>query len=379
MSETISDGDYLLAKQDDGNSVVYRKGIAVWDKWSYEASLSIPVLPIINTPIPSISTSIPILIKTNVNPIGMSYWRNINQHSSSGTLNLFLSINDELTLFTIDKSSLQVISEKELGIHHTGEGCWFSAIDPNSLFVPIDNTLYKYNIITGDRIVTWVDANILWQCHGSYDDQTFSATIKDSNYNVIKWGILGSELGYRLYDIKGDPDECQIDKSGKKLVIKEDNYNRIINIATEDEIIISNEAGAVGHSDCGFDCILGENDMSPNAGACDLIKFDDMSHKMIYSTGIWNMGYISFSNAKPNIRIEDQFCLMTTPTELIQVKLDGSLNGRVICNNLTDIPVNATDDQKYKYRAKANICNEGQFAVWTSFVNGQLNCYLVRL
>lgn len=34
------DGRYIVADQSDGNLVVYDRGIAVWDRWSYEAGLA---------------------------------------------------------------------------------------------------------------------------------------------------------------------------------------------------------------------------------------------------------------------------------------------------------------------------------------------------
>lgn len=382
--ELIHDGNYLLAKQDDGNLVVYDSGVAVWDKWSYEANRGGIGLPVISNPItdpiitpnnpsnpPLVST--PELVASGCNPIGMSYWRNINQHKNDGFLRLFLSIHDELTLFTIDKYNLEVINSRSLHIHHTGEGCYFSAIDPEILFVTIDNRLVKVNVNNGSIQPIWSldDGNNLWQCHSSYDDSVHSGTIKNRNYNIIKWGVsINGQTRY--FDLKGEPDECQIDASGQFLVIKEDNYNRIIHLVNGSETIITNEQGAVGHSDCGFGVLLGENDMSSQAGACDLIDLASLNHRNMFSTGIWNMGYVSFTNAKSNLQLEEQKCLITTPLELISVKLDGSGVGTKICSNLTQ-------DQSYENRPKANLCPEGEFAAWTALVNGSLNAYIVRL
>lgn len=364
--ELITDGEYLLAKQDDGNTVVYRNGIPVWDKWTYEASHGV------STPAPSIPSSLVMnMVAKNINPIGMSYWRNINQHKGQDILKLFLSINDEITIFTIEKSTLNVLGEQQIGVHHTGEGCHFSAVRSNILYIPTDNNLIAFDINTNQKEIEWaVSGKYLWQCHTSYDDSMHSATIKDLGYNIIKWAVFGA-LGYKEYDIKGEPDECQIDKSGKWLTIKEDNYNRIINIQSGEEKIIQNEAGALGHSDCGFECMLGENDYSDRAGALDLIDLNSLESRLMYSTGIWNMGYVSFTNAKPG-PLENQFCLVSTSLELIKVKLDGSGTGIKICDNLTE-------SQEYNNRPKANLCPEGEFAAWTSFVDGTLNAYIVRV
>lgn len=368
------DGQYLAAQQEDGNFVVYRKSdmSPLWDRWSYEAATPAPMIP---NPLPDFDNnptieSSPKLITRNCNPIGMAYWRNINNHEGRPELVLFLSIDDELVLFYIDKRTLEITSSTKLNIHHTGEGCYFSATRHDILYIPTDKSLIAVNIYTGDHAVVWLADNgtNLWQCHSSYSENVHSATIKDENYNIIKWGVsINGQIRY--YPLKGDPDECQIDKSGQYLVIKEDNYNRIIHLLSGVEQLISNEAGALGHSDCGFNTILGENDYSSFPGACDLIHLDTLERRIIYSTGIWNMGYVSFTNARP--AYVNQHCLITTPEELIKVDLDTS-SARVVCKHLTE-------SQDYEKRPKANLCPLGEFAAYTSFIGGSLNAYIVRV
>src|ERR1043165_5673356 len=102
---------------------------------------------------------------------------------------------------------------------------------------------------------------VIWQMHSSDDDHVHSATVKDSSSY--------KELGCIAFDdrhpssptfvaAKGDYDECQIDKSGRYLVIKENvdgkngEDNRIIDLNTGNETIFLDENGAAGHSDLGF-------------------------------------------------------------------------------------------------------------------------------
>lgn len=359
--ELITDGEYLLAKQDDGNTVVYRNGVAIWDKWSYEASLGISTPSIPNTPIPLPSNpSSPLLIERNVNPIGMSYWRNINQHRNQSILKVFLSINDEITIFSIDKSNLQVLGVRKLGIHHTGEGCYFSALDPSLLYVTMDSRLLAVNIDTGENKLIWrSEGNNLWQCHSSYDEKVHSATIKDADYNIIAWGVFdGAE---KHFTIGTEPDECQIDKSGKYLLIKENDYNRIINVEDGIEVLLPRR-GRLGHSDCGFDCALGEVDY--RAGGVDLITLSTQERRELFTLGIWNLGYVSFA-------LNQEFFLVSASNnQLIKIQMNGNFN--VVCDLMTE-------NQEYNNRPKANLCPEGEYAVWTAFVNGTLNAYLVRV
>lgn len=324
--------------------------------------------PDIPPTIPSNMTE-PVLIASGVNPIGMSYWRNINNHSGSDKLLVVLSVNNELVLFTIDKATLGVIYQQPLGINHTGEGVYFSAHESNILFIPINDTLLRFNVVTGEQLPVWISpaGTYLWQCHSDYYERVHSATLKDSNYNMIKWIVsTGQE-----YEISGEPDECQIDKSGTWLLIKEGNYNRIINLVNDSESIVKNEDGAVGHSDCGFGCVFGENDMSMYGGALDMIRYQDLHHELVFTTGIWNLGYFSFTNARPG-DLTGQKGLITTPNDLIMVELDSNRGGKRICSNLTE-------SQEYEHRPKANLCPFGQYAVWTAFVGGQIRAYLISV
>lgn len=117
--------------------------------------------------------------------------------------------------------------------------------------------------------------------------------------------------------------------------------------------------------------MIGENDFSNKPGALDFIDLNNLNRINMFSTGIWNMGYVSFTNAKEG-PIENQFCLVTTPTELWKVQLDGSGRGTLICPNLTE-------SQEYNHRPKANLCPLGEYAIWTSYVGGSLDAYIVRL
>jgi hypothetical protein len=390
MRTLLSDnGRFIVVQQDDGNFVVYEKP---GDKviWSMFGSFpetrntittpSNPDNPPSNPPNnpppkPNNSLGKPILVVENVNPIGMSYWRNINNHIGKDYLYVVLSLDDELVLFTISKSNLAVIGRKSLYIHHTGEGCYFSAIDGNILFVPINNTLNRINVATGDRQVAWQSNHNLWQCHSSYDDKTHSASLKDADWKIRYWGVNknGKE---KKYDLHGNPDECQIDMSGKFLTAKEtvddDKLeNRIITLTNGNEKRITNAQGSLGHSDCGFGCMIGENSKSQHPGALDYVNLETLERKLMFSTGIWNMGYVSFTNAR-DWQIDMQRCLISTPSELILVMLDGWKQSRVVCNNLTQ-------SQEYEDRPKANLCPLGEFAIWTAKVGGKRNAYIVRL
>lgn len=378
------DNVYLAVDQGDKNFVVYDTTTdpwtAVWDRWSHEANSgnpSIPISPIPDTPVPigpdsPMIPSKPMKLIENSNPIGMSYWRNINYHAGRSSFMVALSIGDRLKVLTVAKNNLVVMDDKSLGIAHTGEGIFFSVSRHDILYVPLDNALIAVNVYTGDRKTIWEveGGQKLWQIHSNYNENIHSATLRNNEYQPVGWGVFnGAET--KVFPIRGTPDECQIDKSGEWLLIKEDNDNRIIHIASGEEKIVHNQEGAIGHSDNGFGCTLGENDYSPKPGALDLIDFPSLRKMNMYSTGIWNMGYCSFTNAKPG-PIAEQFCLVTTPDQLIKVNLDGSGVGTIVCPNLTQ-------SQEYEHRPKANLCPLGEYAVWTAFVDGAITAFVVRV
>src|SRR5262249_15023412 len=145
------------------------------------------------------------------------------------------------TLFSYNKNTGQVRNEGPLFgpdspySWATGEGWYFSATQPTTLYVnlPQSPRLQRYDVVS-HQLTTVFDVasrpdifgsnRYIWQFHSSADDMVHSATLKD--------GATYADLGcfaYRertgqvfYYPQKGFRyDECQIDKSGRWLVIKE--------------------------------------------------------------------------------------------------------------------------------------------------------------
>lgn len=302
----------------------------------------------------------------NVSPIGMSYWRNINQHAGSDILEVCLSIDDQLTTFMLEKGSLDVLSERSLGIHHTGEGIHYSRKYSDMLYYGMGKAYNKLNTKTNASEVVWHSGFNLWQCHMDYEEQTFSGTLKDDNWNIVGWGV-----NEQVFPVKHHPDECQIDKSGKWLCIKETINERLINrfirVDTGAERIIYTEEGAIGHSDCGFGYILGENSFSNVGGAVDLFDMNTGGRRLVWNSGTWNLGYVSCTNARPDKN--ESFLVSSADGRLILVGMDGS------ATHICDLPI--TND--YPIRPKANLCPNGEYAIWTDARSGKLDAYIVRI
>lgn len=100
--------------------------------------------------------------------------------------------------------------------------------------------------------------------HSSDDDRVHSGTLRqDGTYEMLGCFYYREDTqAYNFYPKQGEFDECQIDKSGKWLLIKEnvdgmdgEDY-RIINIETGEEKILYDRDGAGGHSDNNYGFFL---------------------------------------------------------------------------------------------------------------------------
>lgn len=316
------------------------------------------------TPTTTFPSNTPIRITNDsqqVNPIGMAYWNNINYHAMQPDLNIVLSIADELILLVIDKSNLQIKLRNFLGIHHTGEGIYFSKIQSDILYIPYEKKLVRFNINTRQEEIVWQawENENFWQCHSSWDDNVHSATIKDSNYVPIRWGVRGKNYT-NFFEIKDAPDECQIDKLGNWLVIKEGNDNRIIDLSDGEERIILNSEGALGHSDCGFGTMVGENDQDGFLTRWDL---NILNRTQVSNVNQWNMGYVAWSK---------EFYLISGGVNGSIYKVSPDGKDTFVCHDMNE-------KSDYMNRTKANLCPLGEYAIWTAWVNGRRDAFLVKL
>src|SRR5688572_31918339 len=136
--------------------------------------------------------------------------------------------------------------------------------------------------------------------HSSGDDRVHSATVKDANTFQDLGCIVYREdtRQHRFYTPRGDYDECQVDKSGRWLVIKEnvDNQynedNRIIDLQTGAETVLYDQNGAAGHSDVGYGYIVGEDDKANQPYAVRVWQLgpgmSSASGKLVYHMTAWN-------------------------------------------------------------------------------------------
>jgi hypothetical protein len=359
-------------------------------------------------------------------PVGYSYWSNINNHAGSDTMLVFLGLSRQKggggpTLFSFNKRSGQTANLGPIfPADHplswsTGEGWYFSATRPNALYAIDGARLLRYDV-SARTFETAFDASgqfgadkYLWQAHSSADDRVHSATLRQtSTYEML--GCVVYDEGSRRaswFPKRGDFDECQVDRSGRWLVIKEDvdglngEDNRVVDLQTGTEQVLTDPNGASGHSDMGFGYLIAEDNFNRLPGAVRRWNLSlDMrggqpatvpgQGELVYQLSSWSsgIGHIAFGNAKSGQSIDQQLACASNASrqalprvnEIVCFRLDGSLQTLVVAPNLTDLNAAGGGSDDYSKLPKGNIDVTGEYFIWTANAgSGRLDAFLVRI
>ena len=359
-------------------------------------------------------------------PVGYSYWSNINNHAGSDTMLVFLGLDRQKggggpTLFSFNKrtgqtSNLGPIFPPEHRLSwSTGEGWYFSATRPNALYLLDGALLLRYDV-SARTFETAFDASAqfggdkyLWQAHSSADDRVHSATLRQSStYEML--GCVVYDEGTRQarwFPKKGDFDECQIDRSGRWLVIKENvdglngEDNRIIDLQNGTEQLLTDPNGASGHSDMGYGYLIAEDNFNRLPGAVRRWNLaQDMTGgqpatvpgqgELVYELSSWSsgVGHIAFGNAQAGQSINQQMACASNASretlprvnEIVCFRLDGSMQTLVVAPNMSDLNAAGGGSDDYSKLPKGNIDVTGEYFVWTA--NGgsnRLDAFIVRI
>lgn len=304
-----------------------------------------------------------------VRPIGYTYWPNMNHSAGRDWAWIFLSLNDRYTLFRLDKATLEVTRVKDLPFEGWGEGSYFSFTEPDRLYVPSGSQLLAHDVETGETQVVFDAPGPIRQCHSSADGQVHSLTL-DGLPAVHRRGEFG------VFQPRDEYDECQIDKSGRWLLIKEGAENRIVDLETNEEVIIKDAEGAVGHSDMGFGYVVGEEDQSNPGGVFKLWQFPHEDRGEVYTTGSWDRAtrYVSHCNAKPGDPASQVAVFSSIQDDIVIAPLDGSMQRRLLAPSLCA----PSDD--YWQQPRATLDPTGAFVIWTANCGSpRLDAFVVKV
>jgi hypothetical protein len=359
-----------------------------------------------------------------VDYVGYSYWRNMNNHVGSATMYLFVTLDRARggggpTLFTLDKASNTVTKVGPLFAMSsalswaTGEGWYFSATRPTALYLNDGPALTRYDVVS-KVFETVFDVStqpgifgpnrLIWQLHSSSDDKVHSATLKDGT-TYADLGCVAYQEDIRrfsYYPIRSTStsyDECQVDKSGRWLLIKENvdglygEDNRIVDLSSGTETTLLDQNGAAGHSDNGYGYMVAADNWDAHPNAIKLWKFGQspLQGRLVYHSMDWNVSapnHVSHANATlASVAPEQQYACgsganrtnSNRANEIICFPLDGSLRVLVVAPVMTDLNAAGGGDD-YSKLPKGNMDVTGQYLMWTSNLRGnRLDAFLVRV
>ena len=360
-----------------------------------------------------------------VSPVGYSYWNNINNHTGSDTMLVFLGLDRRKggtgpTLFSVNKRSGEtrnlgpIFAENHSLAWASGEGWYFSRTRATALYVNEGPRMLRYDV-QAKTLETVFDVSarygnrVVWQMHSSSDDRVHSATLRDgSSYEMLGCVAYREDRQQWFYFAKrGDFDECQIDKSGRWLVIKENldgrngEDNRIIDLETGAEQVLLDENGAAGHSDIGHGYMVAEDNFHAQPGAVRVWRFD-MNMRggqpaaergqgtLVYQLASWTggLGHLAHGNSRAGVPVEQQVACSSNAhreslprvNEIVCYRLDGSLNTLVVAPNMSDLNASGGGNEDYWKMPKGNLDVTGEYFIWTANAgSGRLDAFIVRV
>jgi hypothetical protein len=360
-----------------------------------------------------------------VNPIGYSYWSNINNHAGSDTMLIVLGLDRRRggggpTLFTYNKrtgdtrNAGPLFSADSAYSWSSAEGWYFSATKPTALYMNDGGRMLRYDVLS-HTFETVFDAEqfagntFIWQMHSSSDDRVHSATLRQNgSYEMLGCIVYDESVGRAaFYAKKGDFDECQVDKSGRWLVIKENvdgrngEDNRIIDLRSGEERLLLDPNGAAGHSDLGSGWMIAEDNFNALPGAVRKWDFSmDVTGgqpatvrgqgELVYQLSSWasGIGHITVASAQRPTPLAAQAACASNAhredlprvNEIVCFTLDGSLKTLIVAPNLTDLNAPGGGSDDYSRLPKAALDPTGEYLIWTTNAGGsRLDAFVVRV
>jgi hypothetical protein len=371
-----------------------------------------------------------------------SYWRNMSNSAGSNIMYIFVGLDRNRggagpTLFSYDKTTDALTEVGPLFDSsspyswYSGEGWYFSYSMPTKIYIPSGSKLLRYDVLahTFETVFDSTTAypnTVIRQANSSDDDDVHSATLQQAGTYATLGCIAykASTKQFFYYASQGSFDECQIDKSGRYLVIKEklpsdtctscDVDNLIVDLQTGTQTVLLDQDGAGGHSDLGYGWYVAADNWNNDAQAWRLWDLSSALKAggatsaagipqggLVYHSLSWSAfapSHVSFENAVSNVPISQQYACGDSATtaiaphanEIICFLLDSSISASsqqvlVVAPVMTDQSAtggNATCSSctGYAKDPKGNIDPTGQYFFWTSNMGGsRLDAFIVKI
>jgi hypothetical protein len=350
--------------------------------------------------------------KDCVQPLSGASGRNINNHRGRDTMLIFLGLRGSgPTLFGYDKRTDQV---RNLGplfdasspfASHSGEGWYFSATQPTRLYVSDGGpALLRYDVETRafetvfDATGQFGEGIGIDQAHSSDDDTVHSALLRDSTSHRVLGCLAYREKVQRFsyYPATADGDECEVDKSGRWLLIRQRapqadaEDDRIVDLETGAEKTLIGETAAGGPSDTGHGYLVTKDASSSLAAAVRIWDFEQgpPPGRVMYqaSSAAGDLRHISHSNAQSDVELSRQFACGSTgttpsgshPGEVVCFRLDGSQDVLVVAQTMGD-PSAPRGGAANATLSNGNLDVTGRYYLWVSTTGGRADAFMVKV
>jgi hypothetical protein len=361
-----------------------------------------------------------------------NYWKNMSNSAGSDTMYVFIGLNKARggqgpTLFKYTKSTGKLVevgpmfAASDTMSEQSTEGWYFSYGEPTKIYLNSGSKLETYDIDT-KKIATVFDSTtqypgtVIKQTNTSNDDDMHSATLENASTYAAEGCIAyqSSTKKFWFFAATKGYDECQIDKSGEYLEVKEkspqdtcascDEDDLVIDLKTGKQQLLLDKDGAGGHSDLGYGYMVASDNWNTQPNAWRIWKLSDLVNgQLVYHGGTWgnfSPSHISWSNASPvsTTPLPQQYVCGgaavagTTPgdNDIRCFTLDGSVatdaeQSLVVAPVMTD--VNATGGSgpcpnclSYGQDPKGNLDPTGQYYFWVSNMGGaRMDAFMVRI
>lgn len=299
----------------------------------------------------------------------------INNHRNSLFLYVVIGrIGVRPLLLRVSKTTGYVESQSSQLPEGTGENWYFSDTLPTQFYYLDGPSLRRYDVSNGQNTLVFIleRGHHLWQASSSSDDSVHAATVKDAQDQDIACVVYRNGQ-QKFENLLGLFDECKVDKSGEYLCIQErvddDPRNRIIQLFSGRERIITDKEGALAHWDMGRGIMMGEDDQhEPSA----LVQWDlrdpSIPRKPLHET-IWGvgMGHVAYR--------DNGILLSSNATNELLLQRPGS-PWRPVAPGMIERPPGA---EPYDYQLRACFDPLGEYACWIALIDGRFDAILAKL
>ena len=376
-----------------------------------------------------------------------SYWRNMSNSAGSNTMYIFIGLDRNRggqgpTLFSYDKPSDTLTEVGPMFASSSpyswdsAEGWYFSYGMPTKIYLQAGSKLMRYDVLskTMETVfdsTTAYPGTVIHQANSSNDDDVHSATLENASTYAAMGCIAykASTQQFYYYPAQGPFDECQIDKSGRYLEIKEklpsdpctscDEDDVIEDLQTGIQTVLYDPAGAGGHSDLGYGTMVATDNWNNYANAWRLWDLSApfpaaqgqtgptnllnglLQGGLVYHDNDWNAfapSHVSYENASSTMPISQQYACGSGANatgspygnEVVCFMLDSSIAAAseqrlVVAPVMTDLNAsggNATSpgNAAYAKDPKGNIDPTGQYFFWVSNMGGsRMDAFMVKI